>query len=215
MFRNLYFDKETVLVRLFTVCGIIYLVFMGIYAFMSYFAGLFMVAVLMVLEMEINLGVLVEFLANFTEIVACCITIVGFFRIKKSRCLFAIGWLCYAAQILVGCVILPLVSDIYGEPYPIYMMALHFLLIAACACIGLTMLIEKGNKWIIAGCAVGTEALYLLTLFLGSERILGTIGTHMWLQAINPFLAFCLIAAVSSLCMSTALAAFSYKSSCY
>ncbi len=211
MFEKLYFDKESALIKPFMAGGVIYTILMGIYACISYLVSMLMIVMVIVLEMSLDLGALVELTAVLFEIIACCLMVVGFFIIKKTRILFALGWLCYALQVLIGSIILPLCSDIYGDPYPIYLPLLHILLTAVCTYIGVCILIGRGNRWLIAGCAVLVEGLFLLTLILGSNNIVGTIGTHMWLYSLNPFKAVCLIASISVMCVSTVLAGLMHK----
>lgn len=141
---------------------------------------------------------------------------------RRTIKLYAIGWLCIAAQVLLGCVLLPLFSEIYGKPdFPVYLAVMYVLIALCTSAIGVMTLIGRGNKWLMLSAAALGGVLFIVTLFAGQEYFVGTVGVvapHIWGNGGNLFdkiNLICVLIANLALFASAVLVSLSHEPTYY
>lgn len=197
------------------ILGIIYSAVMGVLVVIRSILVYVFTILLAVWETEFTSDIVFDIIANLLIITAYSFVAVGVFMLKKTAKPFGIGWLCYALQVLVGCIALPFISDSYGDTeYHIPLLPVYVLLFLCAAVIGMTMLLGRGNKWAMLVATVLGAVAFVVTLFMGDVVDIGTLGsTVSYVGA--PLFFIGLLISNGALFVSTILVAFSYKSTYY
>ena len=199
----------------FLILGIVYAAMMGVLvAIRSVLVYVFTI-LLAALEAEFTSDMIFDIIANVLIIAAYSFITVGVFMMRKTVKPYAIGWICYSLQVLVGCVFLPLISDSYGEPqYPVMLMLMYILLAVGAGSVGLMMLLGCGSRWLLLVCTAVSAALFAATLIMGESCYVGTLGATIPYLT-HPFYLVSIIITNSALFGGMTLTAISYKSTYY
>lgn len=218
MFYKLTFSCDT---RYFTpikICLIVYLAAMTFPIVFRYVGMIFAAGIMMAFEVGASAEIALEFFANILTMTTWMMMLAGIFLLRHTIKLYAIGWLCVSAQVLLGCVILPPLSELYGEPdFPVYLAVIYVLLMLCAAATGVMTLIGRGNKWIMLGAAAVGTILFIVTLIAGQECFVGTVGVAaplVWEDGDNLFdriNLICVLIANIALYASAVLASLSHK----
>lgn len=194
------------------VLGIIYAAVMGVLVVIRSIFVYFITIFLAALEAEFTLDMILDITANLLIITAYSFVAVGAFLMKRTTKPYGIGWLCYALQVLISCVVLPFLSDLYGAPeYRMYVIPLHAVLALCAGTIGIMTLLGRGNRWVMLAGAVIGAVCFAVTLALGDLADIGTLGATVPYVG-SPFYLICLIIANTALFGGAVLTALSYKS---
>lgn len=221
MFDRLTFYDDTNYFKPIKICLIVYFSAMAFPMLYRYVGMIFAAGFMMAYEMPLLTEILTEAAASIFGMIAWCITIVGTFLLRRTTKLYAIGWLCHALQILLGCIVLPFISSVYGIPdFPVYLLIMYVLLVLCSGVIGVMLFLGKGNKWIMLGAALLGAVLFYITLFLGGSCFIGTIGVVApisWSAAnvFGGFILVCVLIANTALFASTVLVALSHETTYY
>ena len=220
-------DKLTfsVYTRLFTpikICLIIYLAAMAFPIVFNYVGMIFAAGIMMAFEVGLSAPIALELFANILTITVWPLMLAGVFLLRRTIKLYAVSWLCIAAQVLLSCVLLPPLSERYGEPdFPVYLAVMYVLLVLCAVATGVMTLIGRGNKWIMVGAAALGAILFVVTLFAGQECFVGTVGVvapHIWGNGGNLFgriNLICVFIANISLFASAVLVSLSHEPTYY
>lgn len=177
LFDKLTFSGDTGFITPIRICLIVYLAAMAFPIVFNYVGMIFAAGIMMAFEVGVSAPIALELFANILTMIACSVMLAGVFLLRRTIKLYAIGWLCIAAQVLLGCVCLPPISERYGEPdFPVYLAVMYVLLVLCTAATGVMTLVGRGNKWLMLGAAALGAVLFIVTLFAGQECFVGTVG---------------------------------------
>ncbi len=197
------------------VLGIVYAAVMGVLVAIRSILVYVFTILLAALEAEFTSDMIFDIIANLLIIAAYSFITVGIFMMRKTVKPYAIGWICYSLQVLVGCVFLPLISDSYGEPqYPVMLMLLYILLAVGAGSVGLMMLLGCGSRCLLLVCTAVSAVLFAATLIMGESCYVGTLGSTIPYLT-YPFYLVSIIITNSALFGGMLLTAISYRSTYY
>ncbi|MGN0650166.1 MAG: hypothetical protein ACI4KM_07000 [Oscillospiraceae bacterium] len=206
MFDKITFNSETKCFTPIRICLIVFLASMAFPLVFGYVGMIFAAGIMMAFEVEMSASIILEAIANVLTIMVWPLMLAGVFLLRRTTKLYAIGWLCIAAQVLCSCVLLPPVSELHGEPeFPLYLLLMYIVLFLCAAAIGVMTLIGRGNKWVMLVTSALGYGLFLVTLFAGQSCFVGTVGVVAPLDWENGFYIFDKINLISVLIANSAL----------
>ncbi len=197
------------------ILAIAYVAVMGVLVVLRSIFVYFFTIFLAALEAEFTSDMILDITANLLVITAYSFIAVGAFLMKKTAKPYGIGWLCYAMQVLLGCVILPFFSDIYGEPeYQLYLLPTYILLALCAGAVGIMALLGRGNKIVMLAAVIVGAAAFVITLLTGDLTDIGTLGATIPYIG-SPFYLTFLVISNTALFGGAALISLSYRSTYY